>query len=256
VAGRSVPLGQLAHLEPGFSAGSILRFDRQREGSISIEVDGVPIPTATDRIEARVAQEVNLPPGVTLYYYGLRKEANESFLSLARAAVVAIFLIYTILVIRFQSLGQPALVVLAIPMALIGSIWGLVLTGMSIGFTAFLGMIALTGIVVNDAIVLLDYTNTLRDRGRVLRDAIIEGAQTRVRPVLMTSLTTIAGLLPLALQGGDFWGPFGYAMIFGLAASTLLTLLILPASYWLLEGRRHRRFAWALPGRRRLAPAE
>jgi HAE1 family hydrophobic/amphiphilic exporter-1 len=200
----------------------------------------------TDAIEARVEREVALPPGYRIHYYGQRKEATESFLSLARAALLAVFLIYTILVIRFQSLTQPGLVVLAIPMALIGSVWGLVATGMPLSFTAFLGMIALTGIVVNDSIVLLDYINTLRARGHRLERAIFEGAQTRLRPVLMTSVTTIVGLIPLSVTGGEFWGPFGFAMIFGLAASTVLTLVIQPAAYGLLERRRARRVEPAL----------
>jgi multidrug efflux pump subunit AcrB len=237
-AGRTVPLAQVARIEPAFAHSAILRFDRQREGSIGVDVEGVPVKIVTDAIEARVAGEVTLPPGYSIHYYGQRKEATESFLSLARAALLAVFLIYTILVIRFQSLMQPALVVLAIPMALIGSVWGLVITGMPLSFTAFLGMIALTGIVVNDSIVLLDYINTLRARGHCLERAIIEGTQTRLRPVLMTSLTTIAGLIPLSVSGGEFWGPFGFSMIFGLAASTVLTLLIQPAVYGLLERRR------------------
>ena len=240
-AGRSVPLAQDARIAPGFAPGTILRFNRQREGSISIETARLPIRTITDSLEARVAHEVDLPAGYRLFYYGERKEATDSFLSLARAAVLAVSLIYTILVIRFRSLAQPLLVVLAIPMALIGSIWGLVVTGMPISFTAFLGMIALTGIVVNDSIVLLDYIGTLRARGMSIDDAIREGARTRLRPVLMTSITTIAGLIPLSVTGGTFWGPFGYAMIFGLAASTVLTLLILPATYGLLEHRIEQR---------------
>jgi len=232
-----VPLGQVATLEPDFAPGTILRFDRTREGAITIDVAGSDVRGVTDRIEARVRAETVVPEGLRLLFYGERKEANESFLSLARAALVAILLIYTILVVRFQSLAQPVLIVLAIPMALVGSIWGLVVTGMPLAFTAFLGMIALTGIAVNDSIVLVDAINRLRAHGTPLDRAITIGAESRVRPVVMTSATTIAGLLPLSLSGGEFWGPFGFAMIFGLLASTILTLLVLPAAYRLLASQ-------------------
>jgi HAE1 family hydrophobic/amphiphilic exporter-1 len=211
------------------------------ELAVEVDVEGRSIAEVTSAIESRVAAELELPEDMKFLFYGQRKEANESFLSLARAALVAILLIYTILVVRFKSLAQPLLVVLAIPMALIGSVWGLVVTGMPISFTAFPGMIAVTGIVVNDSIVLLDYINMLRARGQNLMEAITLGANTRLRPVLMTSITTIVGLLPLSVRGGDFWGPFGFAMIFGLAASTLLTLLIQPAPYAMLERRIERR---------------
>ena len=125
-------------------------------------------------------------------------------------------------------------------MALIGAIWGLVITGHEAGFMAFLGMISLIGIVVNDSIVLLDYTNTLRRRGLDLETAVIQGASTRLRAITMTSLTTIGGLLPLSIYGGATFGPFGFAMIFGLIGSTVLTLVVQPVAYMSLEAwRKH-----------------
>lgn len=123
-------------------------------------------------------------------------------------------------------------------MGLIGSTWGLAITGYPLSFMSFLGMISLTGIVVNDSIVLLDTINRLRDEGNALDAAVVRGAAMRLRAVVMTSLTTMGGLLPLSLSGGAFWAPFGFAMIFGLGASTLLTLLVQPAAYALLERSR------------------
>ena len=173
-------------------------------------------------------------------FRGQREAVTESFLSLAKATVTAVFLIYIILVLRFRSLAQPVLILLAIPMALIGSCVGLAITGTDMAFMSFLGMISLTGIAVNDSIVLIDTINRLRDEDRPLLEAVREGTTLRLRAVLLTSVTTIGGLIPLTLTGGDFWQPFGFAMIFGLGASTVLTLLVQPAAYLALEARRDR----------------
>lgn len=247
--GRVVPLSQIATLVPGFTTSRVMRWRREREASVSLDVSGRPLFAVGREVEKRVRAQVSMPEGYEISFYGQQEEVTESFLSLARAAVVAIFLIYIVLVVRFQSLTQPMLIILAIPMALIGSTWGLVLSGNPLSFTAFLGMISLTGIVVNDSIVLLDYINTLRRRGQTLERAVVAGATTRMRAVLLTSITTIAGLLPLSLAGGDFFGPFGFAMIGGLTASTVLTLAVQPAAYLTLERRRKRTFPTAQNGR-------
>ena len=246
-SGHPVPLGQVATLAPGFTTRRVLRYERRREASIDADVEGRPVLSVAADIERAVAAGISLPDGYEISFHGQRKEVSESFLSLARAALVAVFLIWIILVVRFQSFSQPLLIVLAIPMALIGSILGLAATGSPLGVTALLGMISLTGIVVNDSIVLLDYINTLRSRGWELEDAVMTGGTSRLRAVTLTSLTTMGGLLPLSLSGGAFWGPFGYAMIFGLAASTLLTLLVQPTAYLLLERRRRERSERARP---------
>ena len=247
-AGRTVPLSHVASLTPTWTTRYIQRYGRQREAEVSAEVEGRNAVEVTRDIERAVNEQVALPPGYSVQYFGEIKEIRESFLSLARAALVAVFFIYIILVVQFDSLAQPLLIVMAIPMALIGAVWGLILTGQALGFMSFLGMIALTGIVVNDSIVLLDYINTLRRRGYELDDAVITGATTRLRPVILTTVTTIGGLLPLSLTGGAFWAPFGFAMIFGLAASTLLTLLVQPAAYLTLARFQQRRGIGTLPG--------
>jgi multidrug efflux pump subunit AcrB len=240
-AGRAVPLSQVATLEPSWTARQIERWNRKRQATIEADVAGRPVVSVTNDIERAVHAELRVPDGYSISFRGQRKEVSESFVSMAKAAVVAIFLIYIILVLRFGSLSQPALIVLAVPMALIGAILGLAATGNPLSLTAFLGMIALTGIVVNDSIVLLDYINTLRGRGDELEDAVMTGATTRLRAVTLTSLTTMGGLFPLTLTGGAFWQPFGVSMIFGLAASTVLTLLVQPTAYLLLERRKRRR---------------
>lgn len=240
--GRTVPLSQVASLEPGFTTGAILRFQRQRESVVRarIEPDASLLAVAAE-VEDAVRSRIDFPPGYHASFHGQRKDVTESFLSLLQAAVVAVLLIYIILVVRFQSIVQPCLIVLAIPMALMGASVGLALTGNPFSFMAFLGMISLTGIAVNDSIVLVDTVNRLRARGRPLEEAVSEGGRLRLRAVIMTSVTTIGGLLPLAVGGGAFWSPFGFSMIFGMAASTLLTLLVLPAAYLSIERVRLRR---------------
>jgi multidrug efflux pump subunit AcrB len=239
-AGRAVPLSQVASFEPGFTRRAILRYNRKREAFVQADVkSGHSLLTVAADVERAVRSRVTLPPGYRFYFHGQQEEVTESFLSLAKAAVVAVFLIYIILVVRFGSLLQPLLILLAIPMALVGASWGLALTGNPLSFMSFLGMISLTGIAVNDSIVLLDTINRKRRQaGLLLGDAIAEGALTRLRAVLLTSVTTIGGLLPLALGGGAFWAPFAFAMIFGLGASTVLTLVVQPAAYATLERLR------------------
>jgi len=144
-------------------------------------------------------------------------------------------MILAILVFQFHSFRQPFIIFAAVPMALIGSFYALFVTGYTFSFTAFVGAVALLGIVVNDTIVLIDFTNELRKEGKTVHKALTEAAQVRFMPILITSFTTIGGLLPLTLQGGTFWGPMGWTIIGGLTLSTTLTLLIVPVLYKVLE---------------------
>jgi len=240
-AGRAVPLLQVARLEPGWTVRSILRFNRKREASVTADLEpGHTLLGLAADVERAVRARVAFPPGYQAHFLGEHREVTESFLSLLQAAVAALLLIYLVLVLRFGSLAQPLLILLAVPMALAGAGTGLAITGNPLSFMSFLGMISLTGIAVNDSIVLVDTINRLRGEGLALEAAVAQGARLRLRAVLMTSITTIGGLLPLSVGGGAFWAPFGFAMIFGLAGATLLTLVVQPAAYLVLEGRRRR----------------
>lgn len=234
--GGPVPLSHVASIEPGFTNREILRYNRKRETVVEAEIaDGYKLIEVAARVETQVREAVQLPPGYTMIFQGQQKEVTESFISLLKAAVVAVFLIYIILVVRFQSLMQPLLILLAVPMSICGAFWGLALTGTEVSFMGFLGMISLTGIAVNDSIVLVDTVNRLREKGGELADVVAAGATLRLRAVTLTSITTVGGLLPLSISGGEFWAPFGYAMIFGLGASTVLTLVVQPAAYLTLD---------------------
>ncbi len=234
--GRAVPLRHVARLEPGWTTRAVHRWNRKREAFVRADVaQGHSLLAVAEEVERAVRGRIALPPGYEIEFEGQRREVTESFLSLAKAAVVAVFLIYIILVVRFHSLVQPILILIAVPTALMGSSWGLAITGNPLGFMSFLGMISLAGIAVNDSIVLVDTLNRRRGQIADLREAVVSGAATRLRAIAMTSVTTIGGLLPLSLGGGAFWAPFGFAMIFGLAASTLVTLTVQPAAYLTLE---------------------
>jgi multidrug efflux pump subunit AcrB len=170
-------------------------------------------------------------------YEGETKERTESFVSLGWAMIAAFMLVYIVLVAQFNSYKQPFTIALSLPLGLVGAVIGLWVSGYPFGFMAFLGVVSLTGIVVNDAIVLIDFINVLRRGGENLRTAVTEAVRLRFRPVMLTTISTVGGLLPLAIRGGSLWVPMGNVIIFGLSMATLLTLLIIPLMYELLEGR-------------------
>jgi multidrug efflux pump subunit AcrB len=145
--------------------------------------------------------------------------------------IIAIIAIFAVLVLQFKSFTQPLIVFSALPLAVIGSILALLATGNSFSFTAFIGLTSLVGIVVNNSIILVDYSNQLRREGKDATEAVREAAETRFTPIILTTATTIGGLLPLTLQGGTLWAPMGWTIIGGLVTSTLLTLLLVPVLY-------------------------
>ena len=177
---------------------------------------------------------------------GEHEELLSQFAGLGQALVIALLLVYTILAIQFNSFVQPFVILGTVPFGIIGAVLGLVITGNPFGFMAFIGIISLTGIIINDSIVLTDYANYLqRVQGKRLYEALLEAGQRRFRPVVLTSITTIAGLTPLAIWGGSLWSPLASAVIFGLLGATLLILVLLPVIYSLLvrqkEGERQQR---------------
>ena len=179
----------------------------------------------------------SMPEGYSYHIAGELEGRNDAFGGMTNAILIAIISIFSVLLLQFKSLKQPFIVFLAIPFAFTGMIWALLITDNSFSFTAFVGLTSLVGIVVNNSIILVDYINKLRGRGKGLDEALQEAAETRLIPIVLTALTTIGGLLPLTLQGGTLWAPMGWTIIGGLSVSTLLTLIIVPVAYKLLEGR-------------------
>jgi len=180
---------------------------------------------------------------MNFFITGQNKEWERSRSSLYLALGLSLFLVYVIMASQFESMVQPLIIMFTIPMAFVGTVLGLKILGINLSVVVFLGMIMLAGIVVNNAIVLVDYTNTLRSRGLALKEAIVQAGCIRLRPILMTTATTVLGLLPMALglgDGAEIRTPMAVSVICGLLTSTFLTLLVIPTIYYLfgLAGER------------------
>ena len=178
------------------------------------------------------------PRGVISRVGGQNEEMEASFKSLRFALLLALIMVYLVMASLFESLLHPFIIMFTIPLAAVGAIFGLALTGTSISVVVFIGLILLVGIVVNNAIVLIDRVNQLRELGMTKRQAIVEGANQRLRPIMITTLTTILGLLPMAIgmgEASELRTPMAITVIGGLFVSTFLTLIIIPVVYDLID---------------------
>ncbi|MEL6135180.1 MAG: efflux RND transporter permease subunit, partial [Bacteroidota bacterium] len=231
ITGSQVPLGQLVSM--GFESGAaqIDHYNLQRANTLTADVkDGYSVTELTLQIIDRLDQ-MDWPSGYDYYVAGEYETQQESFGSLGQMLVIAILGILAVLILQFRSFSQPFIVLSAIPLAFSGSIIALFLTGYSFSFFAFIGFTSLVGIVVNTSIILVDYTNQLIAKGMEAQAALQKAAETRFTPILLTTITTISGLLPLTLTGSNLWAPLGWTIIGGMISSTLLTLLIVPMLY-------------------------
>jgi HAE1 family hydrophobic/amphiphilic exporter-1 len=182
-----------------------------------------------------------MPNGITAIVSGQSEEMQASFQSMQFALALAIFLVYLIMASQFESLIHPFVILFTIPLALVGAVFALFVTGTTVNIVALIGVIMLAGIVVNNAIVLVDLINQLQAEGKNQFDAIMEAGTARLRPILMTSLTTALGLLPMAVgfgEGSEVRAPMAIAVIGGLLVSTFLTLLVIPVVYSLLDRKQ------------------
>jgi multidrug efflux pump subunit AcrB len=209
----------------------ITHYNLERSVTLTSDVIG---NTSVDQATKQVIQKLNnfsWPKGYRYVIGGELESREESFGGMLKAVTIALIGIFGVLVLQFRSYSQPLIVYSAVPMALIGSIIALLITGNTFSFTAFVGLTSLVGIVVNNSIILVDYTNQLRREGVKLLEAVKEASQVRFIPIILTTATTIGGLLPLTLRGGTLWAPMGWTIIGGLLASTVLTLVIVPVLY-------------------------
>src|SRR5688572_29636039 len=192
-------------------------------------------------------ETVSYPPGFSYVLAGQNQEMRTSLNSLLLAFALAVFLVYIVMASQFESLVQPFLIMMTVPLAMIGVAVVLWLAGIPITIMVFLGLIILVGIVVNNAIVLIDYINTLRGRGVEKTAAIIEAGRARLRPIIMTALTTVVGLIPMALgigEGAEIRTPMAITVIVGLSAATILTLVVIPTLYYQFTSNK----AYVIPG--------
>ena len=230
---RPVPLSAVADLEIGRGPNEIRRIGQQRVGLVTANVEGIGLGTAAEAIAA-LLDDVKLPASVTPVVTGQSEEWETSARSLVLALGLSVFLVYVIMASQFESLIYPFLILFTIPLAFVGVVVAALVLDMPLSVVVFLGAIMLAGIVVNNAIVLVDYVGKLKQRGYGTEEALELAGRVRLRPILMTTLTTILGLLPMALglgDGAEIRTPMAIKVIAGLGFSTLITLIVIPTLY-------------------------
>ncbi|HEX8999017.1 MAG TPA: efflux RND transporter permease subunit [Blastocatellia bacterium] len=239
-SGQAVPIGDLVSVQRREGPVSIERQDQERLVRISANYANRDLGSIMQDVDERL-QSLTMPSGFSLYYGGEYDEQQKSFKELLFSLILAIVLVYMVMAAQFESLRDPLIILFSIPLAVIGIALMLFLTNTTFNMQAFIGTIMLAGIVVNNAIVLIDYTNLLRRRDKLLlRHAVELAGRRRLRPILMTTLTTVLGLVPMALgigEGAEVQAPMARVVIGGLTTSTLITLLFIPTIYTMLEER-------------------
>ena len=243
--GEKVRLQELGTIEEFFSPPNIERKSKQRILKVSITpAAGVALGDIAEAAQTLINNLEDVPQDVSLYIGGSYEDQQESFSSLIMLLLLSLMLVYIVMAAQFESFKMPFIIMLAIPFAFTGVVLALLLTNTTLSIVAALGGIMLVGIVTKNGIVLIDFINLMRERGIRLYDAIAMACRSRLRPVLMTSLTTILGMVPMALsvgEGSETWRPMGIAVIGGLTCSTLLTLLVVPVLYSVFVNRRIRK---------------
>lgn len=237
-AGVPVTLSQVTRLEEGPGPTSIARKDQVRVADITADISGVDLGSATDAVRREVDQ-IALPPGYSVSYGGETQEMMGAFGTLGQALVMGCILVYMVLASQFESFRQPLVIMVTVPLASAGVVAGLFLWGHPLSVPSVVGVIAMVGIVVNNGIVLISYINQLRIQGTEAAKAIVRASSIRLRPILMTSLTTIMGLTPMALgrgAGNELQSAIAVAVLGGILVSTVLTLFVVPVLYSLVEG--------------------
>jgi len=242
--GARVALSQVARITSGRGPSVIEHRDGRRTVSVTADVvEGVATSSGVNRaMQRRLAGLMAANPETRFVFGGEWEETAESLESLFRAFFLAALLIFTILAAQFRSFSQPAVVILAIPLSLTGVVIGFFVSGEPVGMVALIGVVGLAGISVNDATILVDFINVRRRAGVELREAILEAGRLRLRPVLLTTLTTVGGLLPLALGWGgasEMLKPMALAIVWGLAFCTVLTLVVVPCLYICVDWLAH-----------------
>ena len=237
--GQLVAVSNIARIQKAFGPVDISRKNQQRIVSVTANATGRAIGAINGELADKI-RKMSIPEGFTVEVGGSAKDMADSFKNLFYATLLAIMLVYMVLASQFESLLDPFVIMFSVPLGIVGVVWGLFLTGHNFSVIAFIGIIMLVGIVVSNAILLVDYANVLRRKGLGLYQAVIQSGHTRLRPILMTTLTTIVGMTPMALgigESAETSAPLAISVISGLTASTLLTLIFVPTLYVLFEER-------------------
>ena len=235
--GQVVPAKNVLMVSREAGPVQIQRKNMERVTSVNAEIE-VPLSVAVKNVEARLG-ELRKPPDFSVGFGPELEEQARSFAQLRLVLILAVLLVYAVMASQYESLRDPFIIMFSVPVAAIGVVLSLMLTGTSFSMQAYIGIIMLAGIVVSNAILLVDYINTLRRRdGMELREAVELGGRTRLRPILMTSIATMLGLVPMAIgigEGGELQAPLARVVIGGLLTSTLVTLVLVPAVYTVFE---------------------
>jgi HAE1 family hydrophobic/amphiphilic exporter-1 len=232
-----MPLNNLATVERFDGPSNILRINQERITEIKADLGELDLRTATERARV-ILDAIEWPEGYRYEIGGSAEEQADSFSYLLLAFLIAAILTYMVMASQFESFSEPFIIIATIPLALSGVLIILLVTGTPISVTSMVGLILLTGIVVNNGIVMIDYIKILQVRGVNRFDAIVQGATRRLRPILMTALTTILSMVPLALElgaGSETWSPMARTVIGGLTMSTFLMLFVVPSLYLILN---------------------
>ena len=242
--GRPIRLKEVAEVREEFSSPQIERENRQRIVTVKGMVGAnVALGDAVAEVNGLLA-DYEAPSGITLELGGSIEDQGEAFADIGLLLILIIVLVYIVMATQFESLVYPFIIMFTLPFALSGVFIALWLTNTPLSIIALIGAIMLVGIVTKNGIVMVDYMNLLVERGMPVRDAVIAGGKSRLRPVLMTSLTTVLGMMPMSMgigEGSEIWQPMGISVVGGLFMSTLLTLFIVPSLYAMLEGRKERK---------------
>ena len=233
-AGQGIRLGDVAVIEENSTPPTIQRKDRQRLVTLSCVVAHGSAVSDVIAAGTKNLKKVDMPSGITYKFGGTYEEQQDMFSDIMMLMVLIIILVYIIMAAQFESLKYPFAIMFSIPFALVGVVIGLWLNGTAMGVMTLLGVLMLVGIVVNNGIVLIDYTRLCRERGQSIEEAVVTAGKSRLRPILMTTLTTVFGMVPMALgrgEGSEMWRPLGVSVAWGLSFSTVITLFLIPVIY-------------------------
>jgi len=236
----TLPLGQVAHIREGIGPAQINHLNRETVVNVQANVQGRSLTEVTQDINTTL-ETLQLPPGYRITQGGEARDQQEVFTRIFTALGAAVLLMYLILVIQFGSFLDPLAILISLPLSLIGVVLALIITRDTLNIMSLIGVILLMGIVAKNAILLIDFAKWEHERGTPLREALIEAGRIRLRPIMMTTIALIAGMIPVALgrgEGADFRAPLGRAVIGGVITSTLLTLLVIPTVYEILDNFR------------------
>jgi HAE1 family hydrophobic/amphiphilic exporter-1 len=237
--GEKIKIGELADIKEYWSPPNIERKRKERIVTVSAVPSGVPLGELANSIKAEI-NKFDVPSDLMVVVGGAYEDQQDSFMDLGSLLLLSLLLVYLVMASQFESFMIPLVIMFSVPFSFTGVIWALFITNTTLSVIAALGAVLLIGIVVKNGIVLVDYINLMRDRGYNMVEAIALSGRSRLRPVLMTALTTILGMLPLALsigEGSEIWKPMGITVIGGLLFSTLLTLVIVPVVYMAFIGK-------------------